>query len=101
MQSESNEKNQHSFIVRIGYEHHPPGKEQWRGYVIHINTGKRMYFLSPVDLLDFISLCLPGFAGKPLPNSALEDAPPVQDGHAPPCAAQPAGETPPPDPAKG
>jgi hypothetical protein len=48
----------HLFVVRLWREPQALTPGPWRGSVEHIPTGQRLYFVSLIDLADFIGLRL-------------------------------------------
>lgn len=54
--SESGERSQHLFLVRIWQEPSSSASVGWRGLVEHVPSQQRMYFKSLRDLDDFILL---------------------------------------------
>jgi hypothetical protein len=63
------DSHRHLFLVRLWLEtnHNPSGqqtpapgdvRQQWRGSVVNVITGQRLYFTSLADMSDFISFQL-------------------------------------------
>jgi hypothetical protein len=52
--TQSDERAQHLFVVRIWYESGETSLGSWRGSVEHVPSGQRLYFASFSDLNDFI-----------------------------------------------
>ncbi len=52
------ERPEHLFIVRVWQERAQVRPGTWRGSVEHIPSGQRLYFVSLIDLNDFIRLRL-------------------------------------------
>lgn len=61
--SESGERPQHLFLVRIWQEPSASASAGWRGSVEHVPSQQRMYFKSLRDLDDFILLHIQSLAG--------------------------------------
>ena len=51
--------SQHLYIVRIWFETTRSDRQKWRGLIEHVPTGRKLYFTSLANLVDFISLSLP------------------------------------------
>ena len=63
--SESGERPQQLFLVRIWQEPSANASAGWRGSVEHVPSRQRMYFKSLRDLDDFILLHIQSLAGTP------------------------------------
>ena len=50
------ERTEHRFVVRVWLETAGPEGGQWRGVVDHVGTGRKLYFSSMGDLMDFLRL---------------------------------------------
>jgi hypothetical protein len=50
------EPDTHSFIVKIWLEEHaqPPRRATWRGYITHVPTGERYYFVEVDEIAEFL-----------------------------------------------
>lgn len=54
--SESAGRTEHLFIVRLWQEQEKTLSGEWRGFVEHVPSQQRIYFVSLNDLTDFIRL---------------------------------------------
>ncbi len=52
------ERHEHLFIVRVWQEPAQVRSGSWRGSIEHVPSGQRLYFVSLVDMDDFIRLRL-------------------------------------------
>ncbi|HEY7982404.1 MAG TPA: hypothetical protein VID19_13090 [Candidatus Eremiobacteraceae bacterium] len=52
------ERREHRFVVHVWFESAGNAEGQWRGEIDHVGHGRRLYFSSLGDLIDFIKLRL-------------------------------------------
>jgi len=52
------ERREHRFVVHVWYESAGRFEGQWRGEIDHVGHGRRLYFSSLGDLIDFIKIRL-------------------------------------------
>ena len=52
------ERREHRFVVHVWFESNGRADGQWRGEVDHVGQGRRLYFSSLGDLMDFIKVRL-------------------------------------------
>jgi hypothetical protein len=52
------ERLEHRFVVHVWFESAGRTNGQWRGEVDHVGHGRRLYFSSLGDLVDFIKIRL-------------------------------------------
>jgi hypothetical protein len=57
------ERTEHRFVVRVWLETAAAAEGQWRGVVDHVGSGRKLYFSSMGDLMDFIRLRMTETAG--------------------------------------
>jgi hypothetical protein len=55
---EGMERHEHRFVVHVWYESAGRSDGQWRGEIDHVGYGRRLYFSSFGDLIDFIKIRL-------------------------------------------
>ena len=52
------ERREHRFVVHVWFESAGHAEGQWRGEIDHVGHGRRLYFSSLGDLIDFIKIRL-------------------------------------------
>jgi hypothetical protein len=62
------------FVIRIWFEPVPGERGGRRGYVEHVATRQRRYFLELTEALDFVA----ALAGHPAPGPPRDDVPPSE-----------------------
>jgi hypothetical protein len=63
------ERREHRFVVHVWFESAGHADGQWRGEIDHVGNGRRLYFSSLGDIIDFIKIRL----GEPAISSAGEN----------------------------
>jgi hypothetical protein len=52
------ERREHRFVVHVWFESAGHAEGQWRGEIDHVGHGRRLYFSSLGDIVDFIKIRL-------------------------------------------